>query len=434
MNSDLPIVRQLLSAGHGDRHIAATLGVTRHRARSLMREAERSASIQVVALAPAAGSPSRVWAARIAACWQASVRAILEVGRLLSQAKQDLPHGSFGKMIESDLPFGARTAQMLMAIAADNRLSDTKHVSHLPASWGTLYELTKLDDDQFERKIADGTIRADMERQEIAPKDPDNEPSATPSKPHTPLPNGARSIMGSRQEPDDSLDFFPTPPYATRALVERVLPQLGIQKIETAWEPACGEGHIAGVLQEYGTHVYATDIFDYETTYQDRLCNFLDTNDYAPVVKPGRYEWVITNPPFGDKAIQFVLRGLEYARVGVAMFFRSQWAVEGKDRYEKLFRDRPPTLCAFFVERVNLRRGHYDHKGSTATAYCWLVWMHGENPRAPFWIPPGCRKDLTRPEDAQRFAPAILEESDSTGTPLQHDPSSGEIVEREGVA
>ncbi len=29
--------------------------------------------------------------------------------------------------------------------------------------------------------------------------------------------NGARAIMGSRQEPDDSLDYFPTPPWATRA-------------------------------------------------------------------------------------------------------------------------------------------------------------------------------------------------------------------------
>jgi hypothetical protein len=39
--------------------------------------------------------------------------------------------------------------------------------AHLPASWGTLYELTKLDDATFEEKIADGTIRPDMERRDI---------------------------------------------------------------------------------------------------------------------------------------------------------------------------------------------------------------------------------------------------------------------------
>src|SRR5258708_6630506 len=41
----LPTIQRLLSDGHGDRHIASTLGVTRHRARVLMREAERAPPI-----------------------------------------------------------------------------------------------------------------------------------------------------------------------------------------------------------------------------------------------------------------------------------------------------------------------------------------------------------------------------------------------------
>jgi len=47
----------------------------------------------------------------------------------------------------ADLPFAARTAQRLMAVAADARLANPTHVSLLPPSWGTLYELTKLPDD-----------------------------------------------------------------------------------------------------------------------------------------------------------------------------------------------------------------------------------------------------------------------------------------------
>lgn len=108
------------------------------------------------------------WAARITACWRASLDAILQVGRLLAEAKAALPHGEFGGMIESDLPFTASTAQRLMAIAADPKLSNPAHVQHLPPSWGTLYELTKLDDEQFEAKIADGTITPEMERKDIA--------------------------------------------------------------------------------------------------------------------------------------------------------------------------------------------------------------------------------------------------------------------------
>ena len=76
--------------------------------------------------------------------------------------------------------------------------------------------------------------------------------------------NGARAVMGSRQEPDDSLDYFPTPPWATRTLVEIVLPQVGInaKQLGYVWEPACGEGHMAEVLAEY-TDVSASDVFDY---------------------------------------------------------------------------------------------------------------------------------------------------------------------------
>lgn len=108
------------------------------------------------------------WADRINACWRASVEGILEVGRLLTAAKADLPHGEFEPMIAAHLPFTPRTAQMLMAIATDPRLANPKHVSLLPASWGTMYELTKLDDATFDAKIGDGSIRPDIERSEVA--------------------------------------------------------------------------------------------------------------------------------------------------------------------------------------------------------------------------------------------------------------------------
>lgn len=120
----------------------------------------------LAAMQPPPGAPSSAWALRIGACWQASVKAILEVGRLLEEAKAALPHGEFGTMIKSDLPFGRRTAEMLMAIAVDPRITNAKHVSLLPPSWGTLYELTKWSDEQFERGVADKVIRPDMERSE----------------------------------------------------------------------------------------------------------------------------------------------------------------------------------------------------------------------------------------------------------------------------
>jgi N6-adenosine-specific RNA methylase IME4 len=113
------------------------------------------------------------WAERITTAWRKGVEAIIESGRLLLDAKADpsLPHGDFLDMIERDLPFGARTAQMLMKIGADPRLANANHASLLPPHWTTLYELTKLTDEQFEAKVAAGEIHPELERRDVVMAD-----------------------------------------------------------------------------------------------------------------------------------------------------------------------------------------------------------------------------------------------------------------------
>jgi hypothetical protein len=110
------------------------------------------------------------WAARISAAWQQSVTSIIETGRLLTEAKAALDHGEWLPMVETDLPFQRNTAQRLMKIAADSRLANRAHVPLLPPSWGTLYELTKLDDDTFDQKLRDGTINPEMQRKDVKRK------------------------------------------------------------------------------------------------------------------------------------------------------------------------------------------------------------------------------------------------------------------------
>lgn len=320
------------------------------------------------------------FAERIKGAWHRSLDAIFETGRLFLLAKDTLPRGEFEPMVEALGLGGRRTAERLMAIARDPRLPT--HVSRLPAHWGTLYELTRLDDPTFQARIADGTIRPDMERRDVA---------------KLPI-NGARSVMASRQEPDDSLDYFPTPPWATRALCEIVLPYVDHpwgHPLNSAWEPACGEGHMSEVLREYFGEVCATDVFDYGQG-RDRVWDFMES------ITP--CDWLITNPPFKDDLTEkFILHAIDLARVGVAMFVRCQ-ILEGIGRYERLWKPHPPTLIAYFSERVPLHRGRWEPDGSTATAYCWLVWLKDRAPMAPFWIPPGQRIALSRPDDRARFA------------------------------
>jgi hypothetical protein len=68
--------------------------------------------------------------------------------------------------------------------------------------------------------------------------------------------------MARRREPPDALDFFCTPPWATRALFRHVLPAIGVEAAVSVWEPACGEGHMAALIEEFARGpVVASDIF-----------------------------------------------------------------------------------------------------------------------------------------------------------------------------
>lgn len=205
--------------------------------------------------------------------------------------------------------------------------------------------------------------------------------------------NTSHAVMAQRREPPDSLDFFPTPPWATRALLTHVLWPTWIEGV-SAWEPACGEGHMSEVLREYFGDVKASDVFPYGAGQA------LDFLDEIPFDKIG---WVITNPPF-KIAEDFALRGLEHADIGVALLVRSVW-LEGTGRYARLFRPHPPSIVAQFCERVPMTKGRWDPNASTATSYAWVVWL--KKPLFPGtrfeWIPPGCRIALTKPDDAARF-------------------------------
>lgn len=168
-SSQIAVVSRLIGEGHGDRYIGKHFGITRHAARNLMREAEKAKgqSTAVTIIAPDPKTPDE-YAARITACWRKSAEAFIEAGRWLIRAKNELEHGQFGKMIEDNLPFKASTAQRLMIVAADQWIANPAHVQHLPPHWGTLYEITKLDEPRRDELLAAGTICPDMERSAIS--------------------------------------------------------------------------------------------------------------------------------------------------------------------------------------------------------------------------------------------------------------------------
>lgn len=204
------------------------------------------------------------------------------------------------------------------------------------------------------------------------------------------------SVVARRNEPLDSLDYFPTPPWATRAFLEDVLLARGwLLPDHVVEEPACGEGHMAAVLAEYCQTVRASDIFPYGF---GAVRDYLDQWFEAPMC-----DWTITNPPF-KVADAFILRALQLSRRGVAVLVRTSF-LEGKERYRTLFETNPPTLVAQYVERVPMCKGKWDPELSSATSYCWLVWCSFAAPQPLTWIKPGARQRFAGADDIQRFVP-----------------------------
>jgi predicted RNA methylase len=207
--------------------------------------------------------------------------------------------------------------------------------------------------------------------------------------------NTSHAVMAQRSEPRDSLDDFPTPPWATRALIEHVIARNLSQ--EVCLEPACGAGHMSRPLNEYIGSVESQDVFDY---------GFGSKQDYLSFKTNKKFDWVITNPPF-RLAEEFILQALSMSKVGCAFLVRTTF-IESVGRYRRLFNIQPPALVAQFVERVPMVKGRLDPKASTATGYCWLVWERGSiDGTKMVWIPP-CRKSLEFEEDYPTSSPRLL--------------------------
>lgn len=204
------------------------------------------------------------------------------------------------------------------------------------------------------------------------------------------------AVVARRKEPADSLDFFPTPPWATRALMAKLYRHVSDDlNAWRVWDPCCGEGHMSAVLTETFGRVLATDIHDYGL---GGVRDFL-----VDEVGPGPHvDWIIMNPPF-VRLEAFVAKALRRARRGVAVLCRLQ-ALEGVGRYEGLWSRYRPFMILPFAARVAMRRGVWVVNGSTATGYMWVVWLTG-NMRAPVyeWIAPGARDRFSQPDDPARF-------------------------------
>jgi hypothetical protein len=166
-------------------------------------------------------------------------------------------------------------------------------------------------------------------------------------------------------------DFFPTPAWATHALIENE------QFKGEIWESACGDGSMSEVLEQTGQRIVSTDLYD--RGYGQAGVDFL-----TPTLRAAN---IVTNPPY-NAAEGFVRSGLKAADRKFALLLRLAF-LGGANRQRTIFTQTPPSRVWVFSERITFYPAGAVKKGTGTTAYAWFVWDKDASGTELKWFKPG---------------------------------------------
>jgi hypothetical protein len=175
----------------------------------------------------------------------------------------------------------------------------------------------------------------------------------------------------------DGPDFFPTPAWATYALVDNE------RFVGDVWECACGNGAMSEVLEAAGSTVISSDL--YQRGFGEAGIDFLTSRR--------RSANIVTNPPY-NAAEGFVRKGLDAANSKFALLLRLAF-LEGANRQRTIFRSAPPSRVWVFSERITFYPAGVERKGSGTTAYAWFVWDKDASSGTELkWFKPGYKSQF----------------------------------------
>lgn len=184
--------------------------------------------------------------------------------------------------------------------------------------------------------------------------------------------NGGLKPTTKRNADLSGPDFYPTPRWATFALIDNE-PLVG-----DIWEPACGDGAMSEVLMETGNSVISSDLYD--RGYGEVGHDFLTTDR--------QHDNIITNPPF-HSAEGFVATAADRVTRKFALLLRLAF-LEGRNRNKTIFQVIPPSRVWVFSERITFYAKGSARAGSGTTAYAWYVWDKDHSgPTELAWLKPG---------------------------------------------
>lgn len=181
-------------------------------------------------------------------------------------------------------------------------------------------------------------------------------------------PLGASNHVDEEREKND---YYATEPKAMEILLEHEVFN------KSVWECACGEGHLAKVLERSGYDVLATDLI-YRGYGEKEPLDFLSIHRDERFGKDGFWSGdIITNPPY-NHALEFIQKSLELINEGgkVAMFLKLLF-LEGQKRKPFFLETPPKTVYVSSSRLLCAKNGAFSDYSSSATAYGWYIWEKG---------------------------------------------------------
>jgi len=171
------------------------------------------------------------------------------------------------------------------------------------------------------------------------------------------------------------LEFYVTPPEATRAL-------LSMEEFEgSIWEPACGNGAISKELTNAGYDMVSTDLA--YRGFGKSGVDFLKTD--TPLAKN-----IVTNPPYGTHGLAdaFIRRALIHTKKTggkVAMLLNLRSLCHPR-RHQKFIKT-PPSAIYAIDELICWTYGKPTSKFTRIAKqqYYWMVWDSKHEGKPRFW-------------------------------------------------
>lgn len=168
-------------------------------------------------------------------------------------------------------------------------------------------------------------------------------------------------------------DLYPTPVEATEALIPvlKTMKRPDGKPIKKIWEPSCGDGRIARVLEWHGFEVIGTDIREYPG-YGFGGIDFVNDDPVETLGWDPRddVDLILGNPPF-SLAEEFIRKARQYCPNVIMLLKQTYWNTKG--RSEGLWRDETPSLELKLTWRLAFLK---KERGKSPLMDCmWVCWF-----------------------------------------------------------